>query len=170
MNSTHTTHLIPTENYSMTSTRVWIYQASRNLNEYETLQIENDLKNFTSDWTAHQMPLKSFAEVLFKRFIIFLVDEGENSISGCGIDKSVNLLKEIQQKINIDFFNRTEIAYLSNDEIKTFFISEAQNLFDSKIINSETIIFNNLVSTIAELENEWQQPLSASWIWNRIKK
>ncbi len=149
--------------------RVWIYQADRNLNEFEVLQIETILKGFAAQWTAHQMPLKAATEVRFNRFVIFYVDENNNEISGCGIDKSVQLIKKIEQELSVDFFNRMQIAYQSENEIKTFMLHDTQKLFDEKVIMVNTIIFNNLVNSKQELETEWQCQLQHSWLWRKIK-
>ncbi|MEY2829043.1 MAG: hypothetical protein RIQ33_901 [Bacteroidota bacterium] len=151
-----------------TTTRVWIYQADRNLMPHEIQQCEQLLQSFSKQWTAHQMPLKATTEIRFKRFIIFYVDESTTEISGCGIDKSVNLMKQIQEQLGIDFFNRIQIAYKINDEIKTFLLSDAKKLFAEKLITADTIIFNNLVNTKHQLETNWQQPLADSWLWKRV--
>jgi hypothetical protein len=168
MNTLSSQNIAALESFSPDS-RVWIYQADRNLNEFEVLQIENILKPFAQQWTAHQMPLKAATEVQFNRFVIFYVDESENEISGCGIDKSVQLVKQIEKELSLNFFNRTQIAYQTTDEIKTFLMHDAQKLLDEKVINASTIIFNNLVNSKKELENEWRIELRQSWLWNRLK-
>ena len=167
MNTTAYQNIFSVGSFSPES-RVWIYQADRTLNEFEVLQMETILKEFATQWTAHQMPLKASTEIRFNRFIIFYVYENENSISGCGIDKSVQLIKKIEQELNVNFFNRTQIAYQTKNEIKTFLMHDAQKLFDEKAIAADTIIFNNLVANKAELENEWQHRLDQSWLWKRI--
>ena len=168
MNATSLQNIFSAESFSP-ETRVWIYQADRNLNEFEVLQIDNILKSFAQQWTAHQMPLKATANVQFNRFVIFYVDESENEISGCGIDKSVQLVKQIEQELNLNFFNRTQIAYQADNEIKTFLMHDAKKLLDENVINASTIIFNNLVASKQEMENEWQIELQQSWLWNRLK-
>ncbi|MFM2048980.1 MAG: hypothetical protein RI955_1528 [Bacteroidota bacterium] len=148
--------------------RVWIYQADRNLNEYEVLQCKQTLQSFSQQWTSHQMPLKAATEVLYNRFVVFYVDESANEVSGCGIDKSVNLVKQIEQQLGVDFFNRTQITYQTNDEVKAFALADAKKLFTENVINANTIIFNNLVNTKHELDTEWKQQLAESWLWKRI--
>jgi hypothetical protein len=77
-------------------------------------------------------------------------------------------MKQIQQQLSVDFFNRMQIAYQINDEIKTFLLSDAKKLFAEKVITADTIIYNNLVSTKYELDTEWQQRLADSWLWKRV--
>jgi hypothetical protein len=148
--------------------RVWIYQADRNLNEYEVLQCKQTLQSFSQQWTSHQMPLKAATEVLYNRFVVFYVDESANEVSGCGIDKSVNLVKQIEQLLGVDFFNRTQITYQTNDDVKAFALADAKKLFAENVINGDTIIFNNLVNTKHELDTEWKQQLAESWLWKRL--
>jgi hypothetical protein len=148
--------------------RVWIYQADRNMNEYEVLQCKQTLQSFSQQWTSHQMPLKAATEVLYNRFVVFYVDESANEVSGCGIDKSVNLVKQIEQQLGVDFFNRTQITYQTNDDVKAFALADAKKLFAENVINGDTIIFNNLVNTKHELDTEWKQQLAESWLWKRL--
>jgi hypothetical protein len=114
------------------------------------------------------MPLKATADIAYNRFIIFYVDESANEVSGCGIDKSVNLVKQIEQQLGVDFFNRTQIAYQDNDEVKAFTLADAKKLFAENVIHANTIIFNNLVNTKHELDSEWKQRLADSWLWKRL--
>jgi hypothetical protein len=68
------------------SSRVWIYQADRQLSDTETLEIQKSLNNFVNTWTAHNNQLSAAAEVRYNRFLILIVDEEQAGASGCSID------------------------------------------------------------------------------------
>ena len=54
---------IPTE--LSDDSRVWIFQSSRPFNDKETLEINEQLKNFYLQWQTHGEPVKGWGELLF---------------------------------------------------------------------------------------------------------
>ena len=81
--------------------RIWIYQADRELTAADKARILNKLELFTAEWKAHGRPLAAKAEVRYDRFIILMVDDAIAPPTGCSIDKSVYLLKEIEKELTI---------------------------------------------------------------------
>lgn len=145
------------------NSRVWIYQANRELSQAETQQIQQQLDEFTSAWTAHNHQLKAKAEIRYRQFIILMVDEAQAGASGCSIDKSVNFMKLLEQQYSITLLDRFIIAYREGNNI----ISVNRNGFEQLIkqgkVNPDTIVYNNLVQNIAELQTRWETPLKNSW-------
>ena len=140
------------------SSRVWIYQSNRIFSESEIVFIQQKLLSFCTSWKAHENHLMSSYKILHNRFIVLLVDEQKQKASGCSIDSSVKVIKELEIKFGIDLFNRNQIAFKKDEEIVTNSISEFK-----KIVNPQTIVFNNLVKTKKELENNWETTSSKSW-------
>lgn len=140
------------------SSRVWVYQSNRELSDNEVVFIQQKLLAFCNDWKAHQAHLKSSYKVLNNRFIILLVDEQQQGASGCSIDSSVKVIKEIESEFGVDLFNRTQIAFEEEGEIKTLSIPEFK-----KVVQEETIVFNNLVTNKADLEQNWRTAAKNSW-------
>lgn len=143
--------------------RVWIYQAGRELNPQELTTVEKALQEFTGSWSAHGKPLSAAGLIRYNRFIILMVDEDHEAPSGCSIDKSASLIRELGTKLGVDFFDRWNIAYRKGDHI----LSCSREEFEAKIrqgeITSGTIVFNNLAATKAELEQNWEVSMKDSW-------
>lgn len=147
-----------------TNSRVWIYQSTTELTEDQTLQIQQQLNNFAQSWTAHNNALKATAVVQYNRFLILVVDENQAGASGCSIDKSVNFMKLMEKQFNINLFDRFNLAYRNADgQIVSVGRNAFEDLIKGGIITQDTIVFNNLVQTLAELESKWQVPLKDSW-------
>ncbi len=143
--------------------RVWIYQSERVLNQNEVIEIKSILDNFIQEWSAHGTALKAAYKILYSHFIVFIVDETQAAASGCSIDSSVRIIKQIEQKFNIDFFNRFNMAYKLNEELKIASKEDFETLISIKKITPDTIVFNNMVQTLTDFENKWELPLSQSW-------
>lgn len=155
--------LIPFENIP-DDARIWIYQADRKLTDTEEQQIVNAGQIFFKDWAAHGAPLKSSFKVFHNQFLVISADESFNKASGCSIDSSVAFVKQLEQQLGINFFDRTKIAFIFNDEV---FIETLNNLktsvADGKITES-TLTFNNLVSSKGEFESSWIVPAKSTWL------
>jgi hypothetical protein len=145
------------------NSRVWIYQSNRILSQEEELAILQILNNFTAEWLAHGHALAAIGEVLHHQFIILSVDEEVAGATGCSIDKSVNLMKEIEHKFNLNLFDRFRIAYRQNKEVLNCSREEFEELIKSGQINENTLVFNNLINNRNEMQTAWEIPLKDSW-------
>ncbi|QDW23672.1 ABC transporter ATPase [Pedobacter sp. KBS0701] len=143
--------------------RVWIYQSDRKFTSTEETEILNKLAAFTNQWKAHGNELLAKAEVRYGFFIILTVDESQTGVTGCSIDSSVRLIKEIEQEYHVDLFNRFNIAYKVNGEVVVNSKEDFETLVNIKQVTPETIVFNNMVQNLAELESKWEVPFQNSW-------
>lgn len=143
--------------------RVWIYQSNRSFKSTELTELQTLLTEFTKNWTAHNQELKASFEIKYERFIVLIVDESQAGASGCSIDKSVHLMKQIEQKFNVDLFDRFHTAYKQNSEIKSASRENFEQLIKEGVINSESIVYNNLVPNYGEYLNNWEIPFKNSW-------
>src|SRR5258705_9554689 len=135
--------------------RTWIYQASRLFTLNEALEIEELLKEFTMQWKSHGTPVKGTAYLFFGQFIVLLADETATGVSGCSTDSSVRLIKDIEQKFEVNMFDRTMMAFVVKDKLELLPLPQLQYAFDNGFINADTLYFNNMVQTKEELESKW---------------
>lgn len=149
--------------------RVWVYQCNRLFTLSEAFDIEDKLKEFTSQWKSHGTPVKAEAHLFFGRFIVLLADETATGVSGCSTDSSVRLVKEIEQQFKVNMFDRTSLAFVIKDKIELLPLSQLQYAIDNGFITADTLHFNNLVQTKEELETKWIVPVRESWLGNKIK-
>ncbi|WP_295714295.1 ABC transporter ATPase [Mucilaginibacter sp.] len=143
--------------------RVWIYQADKKLTDQEVILIQQELDKFATSWTAHNNQLKAKGEVRYNRFLILIVDESQAGASGCSIDKSVHFMKQIEQHFNINLFDRFNLAYRDGEEILSLPRHAFEDMLKQGKINTETIVYNNMVQNLTELESKWEVPFKNSW-------
>ncbi len=145
------------------NSKVWIYQSDRSLTIEEEQAIQQMLDKFTAEWQAHGNSLAALGEVLHRQFIVLSVDERIAGASGCSIDQSVYLMKEIETKFNINLFDRFRMAYRSGDDIVNCSREEFEERIKTGEVNAQTLVFNNLVSSRKEMKVSWNIPLAESW-------
>lgn len=152
------------------NSRTWVYQASRNLTDAEEEEVKNLALGFAADWKSHGTPLKANADVLYNRFLVMMVDEDAGSASGCSIDSSVAQIRSIEQKLNIDLFDRMNLAYLNSEgELETVHANSISKAVEHDALNEQTTVFNNMITSFSELQNNWRIPLIKSWAGIRVK-
>lgn len=145
--------------------RVWIYQADRLLSATEAEAIEQELRNFVQQWTTHGTPVPAFGTVYHQAFVVLIADI---PTSGCSIDSSVHLLKNIEQQYQISLFNRLLTAYFAAGQLFIVGKKQLQQALQSGQITLQTPVFNNLVQTKADWETQWQIPLGNSWLKGQL--
>lgn len=145
------------------NSRVWVYQADKQLSEEQTTKIQQYLDVFTAEWTAHNHQLKAKGEVRYNRFLILIVDESQAGATGCSIDKSVHFMKGIEQEFGINLFDRFNLAYRAADNVLSLPRHEFEEKLKQGEINTATIVFNNMVQNLGELQTKWEVPFKDSW-------
>ncbi len=148
--------------------KVWMYQSTRLFRLSEALEIEIALNDFTKQWTSHGNQVKAYGNLLFGQFMVLMADQGFSEVSGCSTDSSVRFVQQLGQRFEVDFFNRTHLAFYVKDKIEILPYSQLHYALDRGFINEQTLYFNNLVATKKELENDWIQPIKASWLAGRL--
>lgn len=143
--------------------KVWIYQSNRAFTNAEVAIIQQKLDIFTSEWKAHGQQLKAKAEILYQFFIVFTVDELAAGVTGCSIDASVHMIKEIENEFNVDLFDRFNIAYKIDDKVIVTNKEDFETLVNIKTIGPKTVVFNNLVQNVQEFETKWETLFEESW-------
>ncbi|HYF30564.1 MAG TPA: hypothetical protein VD993_05560 [Chitinophagaceae bacterium] len=150
------------------ASRVWIYQSSRLFLISEALEIEDMLHQFVQQWASHGAPVKGYANLFFGQFIILMADETAEGVSGCSTDSSVRLIKAIESRFNVNMFDRQMLAFVVRDKIQLLPLSQLNYAVQNNFISPDTLYFNNLVQTKAELENNWIIPVKDSWLARKI--
>lgn len=142
---------IPFEHFS-DQAKVWVYQADRFLSETEVAWVKEQLEAFIPTWNAHGAKLNATFEVLSSCFICLAVEEDEASASGCSIDSSVRIIKQIEKELGCSFFNRLKMLVEEGNELKYVpfhTLSDLKNVY----------VFNNNVQFLKDLRSNWRIPV-----------
>jgi len=153
---------IPFENLPQES-RIWIYQSSRKFSDEKVAEIENELMSFIENWSAHGTSLEASFTIKYNRFIIIAVNQEFHSATGCSIDASVGFIQNLEQKYSVDLLDKMNVAFKQGEFITYKTLLEFKKLAKDKSVSENTIVFNNLVNTIEELNEGWEIPASESW-------
>ncbi|WP_336129111.1 ABC transporter ATPase [Mesoflavibacter sp. CH_XMU1422-2] len=143
--------------------RVWIYQANRSFSEEELTEIKQKLDTFITNWTAHGSDLNAGYDIRYKRFIILAVDQTSQSATGCSIDASVRFIQQLEQDYNVDLMDKMNVSYKQGQFVAHKTLLDFKKMVKDKAVSKNTIVFNNLVTNIGELNENWEVPAEQSW-------
>jgi len=90
-------------------------------------------------------------------------------VSGCSTDSSVRFIKDLGEQFAVDFFNRTNLAFVVKDKIQLLPMNQLAYAVENSFINGDTLYFNNLVQNKKELEDSWMIPVKSSWLAKKLK-
>jgi len=144
--------------------RVWIYQSDRQLSTTEVSEISAMLKGFTDNWVAHGKNLKASFQLPYNQFIIIAADQEFHQPTGCSIDASVAIIRQIEQQFGISLFDRMSIAFKQEEAVKTVKMNEIKKLAGVGTLSNESITFNNLVENVGQLATNWELPAKETWL------
>ena len=142
--------------------RIWIYQADRELTDKEEEKITSLAKEFVNGWTAHDQELRAGFEIRYHLFLILMIDGSHALASGCSIDKSIHFIQKLEKEFSISLLDRQIFALREESKIRLIKRKEFERIIE-KEISIDTIVFNNLIQIKKELETKWEIPVRESW-------
>ncbi|MFC4721897.1 ABC transporter ATPase [Geojedonia litorea] len=143
--------------------RVWIYQANRSFTDNEQDEISKKIEVFIENWTAHGSDLQSGYTIVYKRFIVIALNQNLNKATGCSIDASVHFIQQLEQEYQVDLMDKMNVSYKQGEFIAYKPLQDFIKMAKEKAVSKNTIVFNNLVTNIAEFNENWEVPASESW-------
>jgi hypothetical protein len=150
------------------SSKVWVYQSSRAFIEKEAAEVNEQLHQFYSNWQTHGAPVKGWAGLLFRQFVVVIADETDEAVSGCSTDSSVRVIKSLERQYDVNFFDRMMITFLVKGKAEMLPFNQVQYAIDKGYIGADTLLFNNVVTNKKELLENWLVPIKDSWMTGRV--
>jgi hypothetical protein len=153
---------VPFENLPEDS-KIWIYQSNRKFSDDEITEIESDLKIFIENWSAHGTTLEASYIIKYNRFIILAVNQETQQATGCSIDSSVAFIQNLEQKYQVILLDKMNVTFKNGEHIAHKSLIDFKRMAKEKAVTVNTIVFNNLVNSIEEFNDNWEVPAGESW-------
>lgn len=149
--------------------RVWIYQSNRMFSPGEIQEIDVMLTDFVQNWQSHGAPVKGFAKIFYKQFIIVMADETLVGVGGCSTDSSVRVMKAIEEKFSVDLFDRQSLSFLVGEKVLQIHLDQLNAAMAENLITEDSLYFDNTVLSKKQLEESWITPLKQSWLKKKLQ-
>lgn len=152
------------------SSRVWIYASVQPFSVIQKQELEQELDLFLTEWNAHGSKLTAGYTIKENQFIIVAADESNVQASGCSIDKSVRVIKAFEEKHKLGLLERGLVFYKKDNVIKSVDFRQVEPLITSDELDESTIVFDNTLTNLADLQTRWQIELKNTWLSRYLQK
>ena len=143
--------------------RLWLYGARAPLSAAQVAVVGRRLAEFVAGWQAHRQPVHSAFSVVAARFLV-LAGHCPTGLSGCGIDASVRVLKQLQAADGIDLLARHLVYYQHGADVVAAPRAEFARLVAAGTVGPETIVFDTTLTALGALrQGGFAVPLARSW-------
>ncbi|MDR0794010.1 MAG: hypothetical protein LBE82_11935, partial [Chitinophagaceae bacterium] len=68
----------------------------------------------------------------------------------------------------VNLFDRTTLAFVIKDKVQLLPMNQLKYALENNFITPDTLYFNNLAATKAELIRNWIVPVKDSWLASRL--
>ncbi|MCR9015152.1 hypothetical protein [Aquiflexum gelatinilyticum] len=145
--------------------RIWTYTSNRKLNASEVEILSSRLSAFCEQWNTHGALMPTSYEIMFDQIIILAVDESQLGASGCSIDSSVRVLRDIENEMDIDLLNQGKVSFIKSEGgLEVNSILGIKSKVTEGILQAETIVLNPVVQSKSDLEKNWKIKAKESWL------
>lgn len=144
--------------------KIYLYPSSRKFytNELDALNLK--INDFLLQWTDYNCSYK----IMYQRFLIFFLDE-KAVISTVLLDKLTTFIFSLEKDYNLLLLDKVNVCFKQGEHVQYQEMKKFRTLVKNKSISKKTIVFNNLIQTKYEFENDWEVPFEDSWLSHLIK-
>ncbi|PQJ71848.1 MULTISPECIES: ABC transporter ATPase [Polaribacter] len=146
--------------------KVWVYPSSRKFYPNEIEGIENKVKTFIESWKSDDENFKASYKFLYNRFIVLFADDENSTLSNADIDASVSFILGLQQEYEVELLDKMNACFKQGEFVQYKELKDFKKLLKNKAVTAKSIIFDNLITTKVDFENNWEIPIEESW-YNR---
>ncbi|AUC21013.1 ABC transporter ATPase [Polaribacter sejongensis] len=146
--------------------KVWVYPSSRKFYPNEIEGIESKVKDFLESWKSDDENFKASYQFLYNRFIVFFADDENSTLTNSDIDASVSFILGLQQEYEVELLDKMNACFKQGEYVQYKDLKDFKKLLKNKAVTAKSIIFDNLITTKVDFDNNWEIPLEESW-YNR---
>ena len=143
--------------------KVWVYPSSRKFYPNEIDGIENKVKTFLENWKSDDKNFKTSYKFLYNRFIVLFADIENTTLTNSDVDASVSFILGLQQEYEVELLDKMNACFKQGEYVQYKELKDFKKLLKNKAVTGKSIIFDNLITTKVDFDNNWEIPLEESW-------
>ncbi len=144
--------------------KVYLYPSSRKFYPNELEELQEKMKKFVSNWTEYSTSFK----IEYNRFLLFFITE-DAKITTELMDKLIAFILELEVTYKLTLLDKVNVCFKQGKYVQYQEMKRFRELIKKKSISKKTVVFNNLIQTKYEFINDWELPITESWLSYLIK-
>lgn len=145
--------------------RLWVFPASRDLEQDEVATVLTAVDEFLSTWSAHGAPLRSGRKLEDARFLLVGVDVDAEAPSGCSIDALVNRLRALGTELGFTMIDHASVWYRGDDgEVRSAPRKAFRALAEQGAVQPGVRVFDTSLTKIGQARaGDLERPAAETW-------
>jgi len=152
-----------------TWSKLWVFPSSRKFYEQEISGLKENIEAFLNSWTNEDQLFNCAYELKYDRFIVISVDNTDINLSLKTHDALSIFIQELEKKFEVILLDKINVCYKQGEFVQYKDIVEFKKMMKEKGVSSKTIVFDNMITTKEELENNWEINIMDSWLGRFLK-
>ncbi|SNR73135.1 ABC transporter ATPase [Lutibacter flavus] len=144
--------------------KLWVFPSSRKFYPQEISELKEEIETFLNNWTHKSQSLNCAYQLKYDRFIIITVDDSEISLSLEAHDNLVAFIQNLEKKLEVILLDKINVCYKQGEFVQYKDLKEFKQLMKNKGVSQKTIVFDNMITTKAALEQDWEINIMDSWL------
>ena len=144
--------------------KLWVFPSNRKFYPQEISELKEQIEAFLNNWTHNGEGLNCAYQLKYDRFIIVTVDDSKISLSLEAHDKLVTLIQNLENKLKVILLDKINVCYKQGEFVQYKDLKEFKQLIKNKGVSEKTIVFDNMITTKAALEQDWEINIMDSWL------
>lgn len=144
--------------------RIWIYKSAMPFTADQRAAMDSAAQDFVAEWSSHGRAMDAWAGTHLDHFLVIAADQEQAVASGCGIDKSVRFVQELERSMGLTLTDRMVLVYTSVDGMRTARVQDVPALLDAGVLAADTIVYDDLVTNKGEFDARFRAQLADTWL------
>lgn len=145
--------------------KVFLYPSSKKFYPELLHQIEESVRDFVENWSKKH-DFEAGYKIVYQRFLIVAINSNAK-VTTLVIDELVSFIFKLQSEHEIELLDKLNVCFKQGEHVQYKEVKEFKKLIKNKSVTKNTVVFNNLINTKAELESDWELPAEDTW-YNRM--
>lgn len=141
---------------------VQIFPSSRKLYPQEIEPLKEKIEDFKIQ-ISKEFDGKVETLLIYERFLIFVFHFEDKAQMNVTYNSLNAFISNIEQELNITLMDRMNVCFKQGQYVQYKDLKAFKKLIKSKSVNAQTIVFDNLVTTVDDLKSYWELPISETW-------
>ncbi|MBZ0205560.1 MAG: hypothetical protein K8H89_04500 [Flavobacteriales bacterium] len=144
--------------------RVWAYKSATAFTPEQQALIRERGEAFTGQWTSHGDDVAAAFALLDGHFVVIAADLQDMKLCGGAIDASVQFIQALEQELGLTLTDRMVVLFEKDGTVRSCRVPEVEDLLRSGTLTADTIVFDDLVATKADMDARFRTPLRNTWM------
>jgi len=144
--------------------KVYIYPSSRKFYPNEIDSLEDKIKDFLVNWT----PFSTSFKIPYNRFLVFFLEE-DASVTTELLDALASFIFQLEKEHNLTLLDKINVCFKQGEYVQYQEMKRFREMIKNKSVSKKTIVFNNFIQNKFDFENNWEIPITESWLSHLIK-